>query len=101
MIETFVGAMPEDLVESLCMLLGLATKAVNLRAVQAVRGDLTLVITQNAERNDNAVTINERMEFRPRSWPRVESLVGGRTRSCVSGGWRCLPGVTVRVSGRG
>lgn len=45
--------------------LGLATKAVNLRAVQAVRGDLTLVTTQNAETNDYMVSINERMEFRP------------------------------------
>ena len=45
--------------------LGLATKAVNLRAVQAVRGDLTLVTTQNAETNDYMVSINERMGFRP------------------------------------
>jgi len=45
--------------------LGLATKAVNLRAVQAARGDLTLVITQNAETNDNMVSINDRMGFRP------------------------------------
>ncbi|CUR58520.1 putative GCN5-related N-acetyltransferase [metagenome] len=45
--------------------LGLATKAVNLRAVQAARADLTLVITQNAETNDQMVSINERMGFRP------------------------------------
>jgi GNAT superfamily N-acetyltransferase len=45
--------------------LGLATKAVNLRAVQGARGDLTLVITQNAETNDYMVSINERMGFRP------------------------------------
>ena len=45
--------------------LGLATKAVNLRAVQAARGDLTIVITQNAETNGYMVSINERMGFRP------------------------------------
>ena len=45
--------------------LGLATKAVNLRAVQAARSDLTLVITQNGETNDYMVAINERMGFRP------------------------------------
>ena len=45
--------------------LGLATKAVNLRAVQAVRKDLTLVTTQNAEINDHMVAINELMGFRP------------------------------------
>jgi GNAT superfamily N-acetyltransferase len=45
--------------------LGLATKAVNLRAAQAARGDLTLVITQNAETNDYMVSINERMGFEP------------------------------------
>jgi len=45
--------------------LGLATKAVNLRAVQAARDDLTLVTTQNAETNDYMVAINERMGFRP------------------------------------
>jgi GNAT superfamily N-acetyltransferase len=45
--------------------LGLATKAVNLRAVQGARDDLTLVITQNAETNDYMVSINERMGFRP------------------------------------
>ena len=45
--------------------LGLATKAVNLRAVQAARGDLTIVITQNAEANGYMVSINERMGFRP------------------------------------
>ena len=45
--------------------LGLATKAVNLRAVQAARDDLTLVTTQNAETNDYMVSINERMGFRP------------------------------------
>jgi GNAT superfamily N-acetyltransferase len=43
--------------------LGLATKAVNLRAVQSVRGDLSRVITQNAETNDFMVSINERMGF--------------------------------------
>ena len=45
--------------------LGLATKALNLRAVQGARDDLTLVITQNAETNDHMVAINERMGFRP------------------------------------
>jgi hypothetical protein len=45
--------------------LGMATKAVNLRAVQAARSDLTLVITQNAETNDHMVSINEQMGFRP------------------------------------
>ena len=45
--------------------LGLATKAVNLRAVQAARNDLTLVLTQNAETNDHMVSINEQMGFRP------------------------------------
>ena len=44
--------------------LGLATKAVNLRAVQAARSDLTLVVTQNAETNDYMVAINELMGFR-------------------------------------
>ena len=45
--------------------LGLATKAVNLRAVQAARDDLTLVTTQNAETNGYMVSINERMGFAP------------------------------------
>lgn len=45
--------------------LGLATKATNLRAVQALRDDLTLVTTQNAETNDYMVSINEHMGFRP------------------------------------
>jgi GNAT superfamily N-acetyltransferase len=45
--------------------LGLATKAVNLRAVQTARSDLTLVITQNAETNEFMVSINQRMGFRP------------------------------------
>jgi GNAT superfamily N-acetyltransferase len=45
--------------------LGLATKAVNLRAVQSARGDLTLVSTQNAESNDYMVAINDKMGFRP------------------------------------
>ena len=45
--------------------LGLATKAVNLRAVQAFRDDVTLVTTQNAETNGYMVAINERMGFRP------------------------------------
>ena len=45
--------------------LGLATKAVNLRAVQAARDDLTLVTTQNAETNSYMVSINERMGFAP------------------------------------
>ena len=45
--------------------LGLAAKAVNLRAAQAFRDDLTLVTTQNAETNDFMVSINERMGFRP------------------------------------
>ena len=45
--------------------LGLATKAVNLQAVQAFRDDIDLVITQNAETNGYMVSINERMGFRP------------------------------------
>jgi GNAT superfamily N-acetyltransferase len=45
--------------------LGLATKAINLRAVQAFRDDLTLVTTQNAETNDYMVSINEKIGFRP------------------------------------
>jgi GNAT superfamily N-acetyltransferase len=45
--------------------LGLATKAVNLRALQAARSDLTLVITQNAEANDHMVAINDLMGFYP------------------------------------
>jgi GNAT superfamily N-acetyltransferase len=45
--------------------LGLATKAVNLRAAQAARDDLTLVTTQNAETNGYMVAINERMGFAP------------------------------------
>jgi GNAT superfamily N-acetyltransferase len=45
--------------------LGLATKAVNLRAVQKARDDLSLVVTQNAETNDYMVAINERMGFLP------------------------------------
>jgi GNAT superfamily N-acetyltransferase len=45
--------------------LGLATKAANLRAAQAVRDDLTLVTTQNAETNDYMVSINEKMGFQP------------------------------------
>jgi GNAT superfamily N-acetyltransferase len=45
--------------------LGVATKAVDLRAVQAARRDLTLLTTQNAETNTYMVAINERMGFRP------------------------------------
>jgi GNAT superfamily N-acetyltransferase len=45
--------------------LGLATKAINLRTVQAARNDLRLVTTQNGETNDYMVAINERMGFRP------------------------------------
>ena len=45
--------------------LGLATKAVNLGAVQDFRADLTMIITQNAETNGYMVAINERMGFRP------------------------------------
>ena len=45
--------------------LGLATKAANLRAVQATRDDLTLVTTENGETNDFMVSINERMGFVP------------------------------------
>ena len=45
--------------------LGLATKAVNLRAAQALRDDFTLVTTQNAETNGYMVSINERMGFVP------------------------------------
>ena len=45
--------------------LGLATKAVNLRAAQASRDDLSLVTTQNAETNGYMVSINEKMGFAP------------------------------------
>jgi GNAT superfamily N-acetyltransferase len=45
--------------------LGLATKAVNLRAAQAARDDLTLVVTENGETNDFMVSINVRMGFQP------------------------------------
>jgi GNAT superfamily N-acetyltransferase len=45
--------------------LGLATKAVNLRAVQAARDGLTVVTTQNGETNDYMVSINQRMGFEP------------------------------------
>ncbi len=45
--------------------LGLATKAANLRAVQAARGDLSMITTQNAETNGYMVSINEQMGFRP------------------------------------
>lgn len=45
--------------------LGLTTKAVNLRAVQGARADLTLVLTQNSETNDYMVSINDRMGFQP------------------------------------
>jgi hypothetical protein len=45
--------------------LGLATKAVNLRAAQAARPDATLVTTQNGETNGYMVSINERIGFRP------------------------------------
>ncbi len=45
--------------------LGLAVKAVNLRALQAYRDDLVLVTTQNAETNGYMISINERMGFRP------------------------------------
>jgi GNAT superfamily N-acetyltransferase len=45
--------------------LGLATKAVNLRALQAARSDLTRIITQNAETNGYMVAINEQMGFYP------------------------------------
>jgi GNAT superfamily N-acetyltransferase len=45
--------------------LGLATKAVNLRAAQQFRDDLALVTTQNAETNGYMVSINEQMGFRP------------------------------------
>ena len=45
--------------------LGLAVKAVNLRAVQAARDDLTLLVTENGETNDVMVAINERMGFEP------------------------------------
>ena len=45
--------------------LGLATKATNLRAVQAARSDLTLVTTQNGDTNAFMVAINEQMGFRP------------------------------------
>src|SRR3954454_9990494 len=49
--------------------LGLATKAVNLRAAQALRDDFTLVTTQNAETNGYMVAINERMGFGPTEVP--------------------------------
>ena len=45
--------------------LGLATKAVNLRAVQSARGDLVRIVTQNAETNDHMVAINDLMGFYP------------------------------------
>jgi GNAT superfamily N-acetyltransferase len=45
--------------------LGLATKAANLRAVQAAHPDLRRVVTQNAETNDWMVAINEEMGFEP------------------------------------
>jgi GNAT superfamily N-acetyltransferase len=45
--------------------LGLAVKAVNLRAVQAARPDLTLISTRNAETNDYMVAINDRLGFQP------------------------------------
>lgn len=45
--------------------LGLATKAVNLRAIQSARSDLAMVSTQNAENNGYMVAINERMGFVP------------------------------------
>ncbi|WP_028650687.1 GNAT family N-acetyltransferase [Nocardioides halotolerans] len=45
--------------------LGLATKAVNLRAAQASRPGLRLVTTQNAETNGYMVSINEKMGFEP------------------------------------
>jgi GNAT superfamily N-acetyltransferase len=45
--------------------LGLAVKAVNLRAVQAARSDLTLLTTENGETNGYMVAINQRMGFRP------------------------------------
>ncbi len=45
--------------------LGLATKAANLRSVQAARDDLALVTTQNGETNAHMVAINVRMGFAP------------------------------------
>ena len=45
--------------------LGLATKAVSLRAVQQARDDLTLVITQNGDTNAFMVAINDQMGFLP------------------------------------
>jgi GNAT superfamily N-acetyltransferase len=45
--------------------LGLGTKAVNLRAVEAARSDLTRVVTENGETNGHMVSINERMGFVP------------------------------------
>jgi GNAT superfamily N-acetyltransferase len=45
--------------------LGLGTKALNLRAVQAFRADLALVVTENGESNGYMVSINERMGFVP------------------------------------
>ncbi len=45
--------------------LGLATKAVNLRAVQEAYDGKEVVVTQNAETNDHMVSINVLMGFRP------------------------------------
>lgn len=43
--------------------LGLATKAVNLRAMQHAHPEMRRVVTQNAETNDHMVSINELMGF--------------------------------------
>jgi GNAT superfamily N-acetyltransferase len=43
--------------------LGLATKAVNLRALQAAHPDTQRIVTQNAETNDFMVSINALMGF--------------------------------------
>ncbi len=45
--------------------LGLALKAVNLRAVQRTHPDLTAAFTSNHEDNAQMVAINERVGFRP------------------------------------
>ena len=45
--------------------LGQATKARNLLWLQAERGDLTLLVTYNAEVNAHMIAVNEAMGFRP------------------------------------
>ncbi len=45
--------------------LGLATKAVNLRAVQRAHPEMRRVVTQNAETNQWMIAVNVRMGFEP------------------------------------